>query len=304
ILYNFGIPIHYYARVDFEGFKNVIDVMDGVDIAVSCEFRDWRIKSPELDVEDPDNWEIYTLEPAVYHMDGDLALWYARSRLLSSDFDRGRRQQQLLRAILNEGVDLGLITQVPTLWNTYQNNVETDMDIGRILQLATLAPDIRANGVQNLYLAGKTIGWSVPTEDGGALAAHLPIWEGPGMMEETFARLFRPPALSRANRAPITVEIINASGNPDMAVLAADTLAWYGFAPVISDEQPESTENVATTLTYYGPNFKGSYDWLISWVTNMSQADIVLNSEESSAYNYQLILGADYNPCVNQLYAP
>lgn len=304
ILYNFGIPIHYYARVDFEGFKNVVDILGGVDIAVSCQFRDWRLKSPELDVEDEDNWEVYTLDPAVYHMDGDLALWYARSRLLSSDFDRGRRQQQLLRAIFNEGLDLGLITQAPTLWNTYKDSVETDMDIGRILQLATLAPQIRENGIQNLYLAGKTIGWGVPTESGGTLAAQLPIWEGPGMMEDTFARLFYPPALNRASRAPITVEIVNATDSPDMAQLAADNLAWYGFAPIISDAQPETTENVETSLTYYGPNFKGSYDWLISWVVNLEKSQIVLNSEETFPYNYRVILGADYNPCLNQLYAP
>lgn len=304
ILYNFGIPIHYYARVDFEGFKTIVDVIGGVDMAVSCQFRDWRLKSPELDVEDPDNWEVYTLEPGIYAMDGDLALWYARSRLLSSDFDRGRRQQQLLRAILNKGVDFGLITQAPALWNTYKDNVETDMDIGRMLQLATLAPDIRRNGVQNLYLAGKTIPWSSPSGDSGAQSTQLPIWEGDGMMEETFARLFRPPALSRASRAPITVEIVNASGSDDMARLAADNLGWYGFVPVISGGQPETTENVATTLTYYGPNLKGAYDWLISWVVNMQPADIIINSDETALYNYRLILGADYDPCINQFYAP
>ena len=124
------------------------------------------------------------------------------------------------------------------------------------------------------------------------------------MMEDTFARLFRPPNLSRATRPPITVEIINATGNPDMARLAADNLAWYGFAPVISDAQPETTENVATTLTYFGPNFKGSYDWLISWVMHQNLSDIVLNDEDPSAYNYRVILGTDFNPCINQLFAP
>ncbi|MCA9971039.1 MAG: LCP family protein [Anaerolineales bacterium] len=304
ILYNFGIPIHYYARVDFQGFQNVVDAIGGVDVAVNCEFTDWRLKSPELDIEDPDNWELYTLAPGIYDMDGELALWYARSRLRSSDFDRGRRQQQLLRALLNQGVDLGLVAQVPTLWSTYQDSVETDMDIGRILQLAALAPDIRANGVQNLYLAGKTTPWGVPTEDGGALSAQLPIWEGPGMMEETFARLFRPPTLSRAARAPITVEVVNATGNPDMARLAAENLAWYGFVPVLSDGVPETTENVATTITFYGPNFKGSYEWLMAWIMHKTTAEIQLNTEEAFAFNYRVILGADYDPCVNQLYSP
>jgi LCP family protein required for cell wall assembly len=299
ILYNFGIPIHYFAQVDFEGFEDIVDSVGGIDLAVACGFRDWRIKSPELDPEDEENWYVHELEPGVHHMDGETALWYARSRLLSNDFDRGRRQQQLLRGMLNQGVDLNLVSQVPTFWGTYQDTVETDMDIGRMLQIAALAPDIRENGVQNLYLFGKTEPWIVPDSNA---QVQLPVWEGPGKMSETFQRLFLPPALNKANRAPIVVEVVNATGDPDMAVLAAENLAWYGFVPVINDEdvQVEAT----TTLSYYAPNFKGSYDWLISWVFHLKTSDINLVEDESPPYDYQVILGEDYDPCLNQMFAP
>ena len=251
ILYNFGVPIHYYARIDFEGFQSVVDSIGGVDIAVSCHFQDWRLKSPELDPELEENWAIFALEPSVYHMDGDMALWYARSRLSSNDFDRGRRQQQLLRAILAQGVDLGLVTEVPTLWATYRNSVETDLDIGRILQLAAMAPRIQENGIENLYLAGKTNAWTIPTS--GAFV-QLPIWEGDNMMEETFGRLFLPPALNRATRPPIYVEIINQTDNPDLAALAADNLAWHGFVPIITTAVTEPAHNNSqTTLRLLRP---------------------------------------------------
>jgi LCP family protein required for cell wall assembly len=304
ILYNFGIPIHYFARVDFNGFQQAVDAIDGVDITVSCRLQDWRLKSPELDIEVEENWEQFTLEPGVYHMDGDLALWYARSRLSTNDFDRGRRQQKLLRAMLSQGVDLGLISQVPALWNTFQNSVETDIDIGRLLQFAALAPSIRENGVQNLYIAGKTQPWIVPTNGANV---HLPIWEGSGMMEETLRRLFLPPALNKATRPPIYVEIINVSENPDFALLAADNLAWYGFVPVIGTAAPsvESQENPTTHLKYYGPNFKGSYDWLISWIFDSRRSEIELISDDTTyPYHYQVVVGDDYDPCLNQFYAP
>ena len=224
ILYNFGVPIHYFARVDFAGFEEVVDAVGGVELAVSCQFKDWRIKSPELDPEDEDNWYVHELEPGIHEMDGETALWYARSRLMSNDFDRGRRQQQLLRALLNQGIQLDLVSQAPVLWNSYKDTIETDMDIGRMLQIASLAPGIRENGIQNLYLLGKTEPWIVPES---SAQVQLPVWEGPGKMQETFQRLFLPPALNKASRAPIVVEVINASGNDEMARLAAENIIEF-----------------------------------------------------------------------------
>lgn len=297
ILYNFGIPIHYHAQVDFDGFKRIVDLLGGVTMAVSCPLEDWRLLSPELDPTLEENWGRFKLEAGIHQMDGDLALWYARSRLTTTDFDRGRRQQQLLQAMLNQSVDLGLIAKAPELYATFSDVVETNMDIGRILQLASMAPAVRDNGVQHLYLAGKMQAWTVP--DSGA-AVQLPIWEGDNMMRDTFRRLFLPPALNRADRAPITVEIINASQYPAQGLLAADNLAWYGFVPVITETRdPQPT----TEMTYYGDNFKGSYDWLFAWVMGKPQGAIQLSGEASDA-NYRVVIGDDYNPCRPAFEAP
>jgi polyisoprenyl-teichoic acid--peptidoglycan teichoic acid transferase len=304
ILYNFGVPIHFYAQVDFSGFKEIVDIIGGVELAVSCRLTDWRLISPELDPNLEESWARYTLEPGIHQMDGDLALWYARSRLTTSDFDRGRRQQQLLRAILNRGVDRDLITQVPTLYNAFQNMVETDMDIGRMLQLAAIAPAVRQNGIQHLYLAGKTESWTVPVAEGMvAPSVQLPIWEGANMMEETFRRLFLPPAINRANRPPILVEIINTTGSHELALLAADNLAWYGFVPIISGSE---TEPAATSsIQYYAQNFKGSFERaMISWIFRKRASEVELVPDVVSNFNYRVILGADYNPCLPAFYAP
>lgn len=297
ILYNFGIPIHYYAQVDFEGFKRVVDLLGGVRMAVSCPLEDWRLIAPDLDPTLEENWERFKLEAGMHQMDGDLALWYARSRLTTTDFDRGRRQQQLLQAMLNQSIDLGLVAKAPELWSAFNEVVETDMDIGRILQMASLAPDVRNNGIQHLYLAGKMQAWTVP-ESGASV--QLPIWEGEDMMEDTFRRLFLPPALNRADRAPITVEIINASQYPAQGLLAADNLAWYGFVPVLGETRAPQDN---TELTYYGQNFKGSYDWLFSWVMGKPMSSIQL-VDEASEFNYRVIIGNDYNPCRPAFDAP
>jgi LCP family protein required for cell wall assembly len=297
ILYNFGIPIHYYAQIDFEGFKEGVDLIGGIDVAVSCRLRDWRLKSPELYPENEDNWEIYTLEPGVYHMDGDMALWYARSRRTTSDFDRGRRQQQLLRAALATGLDLNLIPQIPELWGTYQDSVKTNMDIGRMLQMAALAPEIDKNGIQNLYVVGDDLQPYIVPESGAQV--QLPVWEN---IQDTLRRLFLPPALNQATRPPITVEVINSTDNPDMALLAADNLAWYGFEPVVSDQQVESQDE--TVIQYYAQNMKGSFDWLLSWIMDKDKSSIELVPDVEYAYNYRIVIGEEYDPCRPQLFAP
>ncbi len=298
ILYNFGIPIHYYALVNFDGFKEIIDSMGGVNINVSCRLEDWRLKSPELDIYDEDNYEWFTLEPGVYDMDGDTALWYARSRLTSSDFYRGWRQQQLLRAILNQGIDLGMITEAPTLWGVYKDRVETDLDIGRILQLAAMATAVKENGVQHLYLARGTYNWTAET--GAQLL--LPRWEGANGMEETFTNLFEPIAMRKSGRQAIFVELINATDNEDLAILAADNLAWQGFAPVIGPA--EYQEDARTSIEYFGPNFKGSYNQLVAWVFNRGQSSTKLVDDPDYPYDYRVTLGDDYNPCRDAIYAP
>ena len=142
----------------------------------------------------------------------------------------------------------------------------------------------------------------VPWETPSGAQVQIPIWEGEDNLQETFSRLFRVPALNRANRRPITVEIVNASGNPEMAALAADNLAWYGFVPIISEETPPT--ETFTQMFYYRPNFKDSFDWMISWIFDMYRSEIQLTEDDTFDYEYKVILGEDYDPCLNQLYQP
>ncbi len=302
ILYNFGIPIHYYAAVDFAGFSDIVDAIGGVDLAVTCAVRDiWQLKEPDLDPNDIDNWEWHTLEPGIYHMEGKLALWYARSRRTSTDYDRGQRQQRLLYALLNQGVELNLVTQIPALWEAFNETVETDMDIGRILQLAAIAPAVRENGVQQLYLRGKSNSWVVPADSPYLPGKQtlVPIWEGQNMTKETFQRLYLPPSLHKSSGPPITVEIINATGNDEMALLAADNLAMNGFVPIMGEALPASEDD--TSLYYYAPTMKGiRYNWLLPWVVGLRRSEIELIDDlPDYPYTYQVILGSDYDPCLN-----
>ena len=61
ILYNFGIEIDHYARVDFDDFQRIVEELGGLEVSVDCAIRDWRLIDPELDPSLEESWEQYTL---------------------------------------------------------------------------------------------------------------------------------------------------------------------------------------------------------------------------------------------------
>ena len=296
ILYNFGIPIHFYAMVDFSGFKQAVDLLGGLEVSVSCTLRDWRLKSPDLDPNVEANWEMFTLNRGIYEMDGNLALWYVRSRKTTSDFDRGLRQQQLLRTMLNQGVDINLLAQAPEFFTAYRDFVETDIDIGRFLQLLSLAPEIRSNGVQHLYIARFLRSWRIPVEEGVSPSVQLPVFDE---MKETLSHIFLPPALNRASRPAITVEIVDGADNPALARLAAKNLSWYGFQPTISSEAIDRQNE--TKVQYFGPNLKGTLSWLVGWLFGQDSSNFEVVPDHVYPYEYKVTLGADFDPCLKPL---
>jgi LCP family protein required for cell wall assembly len=295
VAYNFGIPIDYYIRIGFDGFKRVVDLLGGVSVAVTCQVRDWRLIEPELDPQVEENWEMFTLDTGIHPMDGDLALWYVRSRRSSSDFDRGRRQQQVLRAIFDRGLDRDLLSRLPELWETYQQMVETDMPLTVMLQLAAMAPDIRENGIQHLYLPPAALrSWTTPA--GGAV--QLLQWEA---AEPVLAQLMQPPLLNHATRPAITVEVV--TPHEFTYRLAAEMLTWYGFAPVRGE--PEEEMPGRTQATYFGSSRKGSFDWLLGWVVGVETEEIVLEAATGARdADYRVVLGYNYDPCRPEREAP
>src|SRR5690606_8333553 len=139
ILYNLGINVHYFAMIDLSGFAELIDSVGGVDVSVECPIQDFQIHGAQVPagaiLNDPESLQ-YTLPIGYYHLNGKEALWYARSRGNSDDFDRGRRQQQIIRAAFRAARDQGLLTDVARLPGLISDGlaaVETDLRAEDIL---------------------------------------------------------------------------------------------------------------------------------------------------------------------------
>ncbi|HEX2766171.1 MAG TPA: LCP family protein [Candidatus Limnocylindria bacterium] len=127
-----GTRIHYFAAIDIEGLREVIDTIGGVDVTV------------ERAIDDPRYPDTLTGQRGLYipagrqHMDGATALGYARSRMGQgeSDFTRAERQQQLLAAIAAKLTAGNLIVTLPGLLDAVKRNVATDIPSDRIPAIA------------------------------------------------------------------------------------------------------------------------------------------------------------------------
>ncbi len=146
VQYNFGIPIHSYVVVSFETVINLVDAIGGVDINVPQAIDD-----PEY----PDMY--YGFDPlhipaGLIHMNGQLALKFARTRHQTDDFDRTKRQQQVILAIrqriLKPDVLPGIVGQAPALWNQLNKGVLTDLTLDQALGLAWYVKDIPAENIK------------------------------------------------------------------------------------------------------------------------------------------------------------
>lgn len=75
-----GIPIHYYVRVAFEGFKDIIDSVGGVTVDVENTLDDYTYPVTGKEDSLSGRYEHLHIEKGTQHMNGTLALKYARSR--------------------------------------------------------------------------------------------------------------------------------------------------------------------------------------------------------------------------------
>lgn len=139
---NFGIPLHGYVMVNFEGFRETIDLLGGVDIYVDKEI--WDNKYP-----DDRGGEMTIHIPAgQQHMDSETLLIYARSRHGSDDFDRMARQQKAVTALGKKSLSLGMLPRLPELLQAMSDTFYTDLSPTVILQLAGMVSQVNPDEIQ------------------------------------------------------------------------------------------------------------------------------------------------------------
>lgn len=157
-----GIPIHYYAAVNFDGFIAVVDAVEGIDITVENELYDPLF--PTMDY----GYTVAHFLPGLQHMDGERALMYSRIRHPDSDYNRIKRQQEVIVALVDRLKDQNILQNLQsmmTISNSLRGYIQTDMPEELIFSLAWSLRSLSPSDVELYSLDGNDVNEGLNPED-------------------------------------------------------------------------------------------------------------------------------------------
>lgn len=171
-----GIPIHYYTVVNFEMFREAIDILGGIEVNVDRTFTDYYypIQGKET-APMSERYETITFEQGPQNMNGEVALKYVRSRKgtngENTDFARSERQQKVIAAIKDKALSLETLinpTKVKELYDLYSTKVDTNIDFSDVQNFYLLSQQIQFENVISIVLDDRSA-----ADEGGLLYAPI-----------------------------------------------------------------------------------------------------------------------------------
>jgi len=247
-----GVPVDYYAQVDFGAFVRFIDEIGGVTV---------KIEEPiKLDPEGDGNTK--KMKPGKYTLPGDLALAYVRLRKTGDgdgDFGRSQRQQAVIMAIRDRILEYDmmptLISKAPTLYNEISSGINTNLSLDQAIRLAWLASQIPEESIKRGAIGTEHITFA-KSPDGTQDVLKPRTEQIRQLRDEVFseANPAQPVAASMTIAEVLTqenarVRVLNGSSVAGLAAQTADYLKSQGINVV---ETGNAAAYTATTeVTFY-----------------------------------------------------
>ena len=283
-----GVPIQYYAQVDFQAFVDFIDHIEGV-----------RLTFDEPIVLDRrGKWNTVTIEPGVITLPGEYALAYARTRTTEGgDFDRAARQQILIMAIRDRILEFNmmpkLVANAPAIYNDLASGINTNMNLNEAVKLGWSALDVDREKINQVVISNEyvTLGKSpdgldilkpIPDKirllrdevfgNGGALS---PVAEGDilELVAEESAR----------------ISVRNGSSIVGLESATAEWLRGQGFNVV---EETSANYTVYSQIYIYGGT-----PYAVRWLSDsmrVTSNEIFYQFDPNATVDIVLILGDDW----------
>jgi len=282
-----GVPVQYYAQVDFQSFVDFIDHIDGIKVT----FEDDII----LDRRGSNN--TVKIDAGTYTIPGEYALAYARTRgTEGGDFDRSSRQQIVIMAIRDRILEFNmlpkLVANAPALYNDLASGIQTNMSLNDVIKLAWTAIDVDRDAITQLVINNEYITFGT-SPDGLDILRAIPD-KIRILRDKVFGNgaALGPVAegdmLSLAMEEGARISVRNGSYQAGLSTQAADWLRDNGFNVV---EEVNTTSTPTTQIYIY--NTTPYTLRLFSEVIGVSTNNIFFSYEPQQAFDILLVIGDD-----------
>ncbi|MDJ0518334.1 MAG: LCP family protein [Trichodesmium sp. MO_231.B1] len=141
-----GVGIDRYIRVNVQGVEKLIDALGGVKVHVPKDMK-YQDDSQHLYI---------NLKEGEQHLNGDQALQFMRFRYDNlGDIGRVQRQQLLMRAFMEQSVNVKTLSRLPKILSVIQSHIDTNLSVEELVALMNFATKIKRPNVQMLMVPGQ-----------------------------------------------------------------------------------------------------------------------------------------------------
>jgi LCP family protein required for cell wall assembly len=245
-----GLTIHYYGRVDFEGFRKVIDDIGGVDVYVERTFYDPLY--PDYNY----GYQPVSFQQGNNHLNGEKALQFARSRHGNnnegSDFARSQRQQKILLAAKEKILSTSTLlnpTLILNIVDDLADHVRMNMEPWEMIKLYNMVKDVSADQIIDEVIDNSPDGplHSETTIDGAYILRPNAGPDDFSEIKEIAQNIFQVEETKTVTRENATIEIHNGTKITGLAAKTAETLRNAGYN-VVAIGNAADQNNETTTI--------------------------------------------------------
>jgi LCP family protein required for cell wall assembly len=295
--YNFGVPVHYYVRLNFTGFERMVDYIGGIDVDVPETIDDYKYPT-----EDYGTTHLH-IDAGPNHFDGEMALKYARTRRGAGDgdFSRMGRQQQVIMAIRDKVLSLKnlpqLVLQAPNLVREMGDSVETNMPVQEMIVLAEWAQKVERQNIRMATISRDlTSDWQTPSGDMVLLydrSKARPVIDSLFNDATPEAQVTEASPVQKVAAERARVAVYNGSTVDGLAGRTRSFLEMQGIQAFLT-ELPDRPRYDQTTIRVYGEKPETTR-WLIGWLVEMGIPEPVVEHRIANTdADLTVIIGRDF----------
>jgi polyisoprenyl-teichoic acid--peptidoglycan teichoic acid transferase len=285
-----GVPVNYYAQIDFAAFVRFIDEIGGVQIDVPAPIT--------IDILGTGAKTKKKLKPGIQTLPGDWALAYARNRYTENgDFDRAARQQQVIMGIRDQVLQVKtlpkLISKAPVLYDELASGIRTNLSLDDVIRLALLAQSVPEESIKRGIINKDNVFFG-ETPDGQSILIPIPD-DIQNLVDEIFATGGAiGPQLPGTPQEQIKSEaarlgVYDGSGDPSLGGRAVEYLRSQG-ANVTQTGAADRGYAGTTIVDHTGNPYVVKY---LVELLHIAPGNIYVEFDPTSSQDVELFLGSD-----------